>query len=80
MSESKASSYEAIVLGTSAGGLMALSSILGKLPPDYSIPIIIVQHRAKDSQDLFEEVLQKKCRIRIKQAEDKIEFSCSVYS
>lgn len=71
MSENKASNYEAIVVGTSAGGLTALSSILGKLPHDYSIPIIIVQHRAKDSQDLFEEVLQKKCKIRIKQADEK---------
>ena len=50
---------------------MALSSILGKLSHDYSIPIIIVQHRAKDSQDLFEEVLQRKCKIRIKQADEK---------
>jgi two-component system chemotaxis response regulator CheB len=68
---SKGSTYEAIVIGTSAGGLMALTAILNGLSEDYSIPVIIVQHRAKDSQDLFEDVLQQKCRIRIKQADEK---------
>ena len=62
--------YEAIVVGTSAGGFHALTVILESLPPDYSIPIIIVQHRAKDSQ-LFEEILQRKCRIQVKQADEK---------
>lgn len=63
--------YRAIVIGTSAGGLYALSSILNKLPASYSIPVIIVQHRAKDQKDLLEEVLQHKCRISIKQADEK---------
>jgi two-component system chemotaxis response regulator CheB len=63
--------YEAIVVGTSAGGFNALSALLENIPPDYSIPIILVQHRAKDSHDLFEEVLQRKCRISIKQADEK---------
>lgn len=63
--------YEAIVIGTSAGGFLALSTLLEKLPPDYFIPIVVVQHRAKDSRDLFEDVLQRKCRIAIKQADEK---------
>jgi two-component system chemotaxis response regulator CheB len=44
---------------------------LGDIPADYSIPIIVVQHRAKDSNELFEEVLQRKCQIKIKQADEK---------
>lgn len=63
--------YEAIVIGTSAGGFLALSTLLEKLPQDYTIPIIVVQHRAKDSRDLFEDVLQRKCKIAIKQADEK---------
>ena len=69
--ENIAGKYEAIVLGTSAGGFHALSTILEHLPSDYPIPIIIVQHRAKDSRDLFEEVLQNRLRIRISQADEK---------
>jgi two-component system chemotaxis response regulator CheB len=63
--------YQAIVVGTSAGGFHAVSEILGKLPIDFPVPVIVVQHRAKESQDLFEEVLQRKCRITIKQADEK---------
>lgn len=64
-------SYKAIVIGTSAGGLFALSVILEGLPGDYPIPVIVVQHRAKEQRDLLEEVLQSKCKIRIKQADEK---------
>ncbi|MEI9955467.1 MAG: chemotaxis protein CheB [Ferruginibacter sp.] len=63
--------YGAIVIGTSAGGLYALSFILKRLPASYPVPIIVVQHRAKDQKDLLEEVLQTKCRITIKQADEK---------
>lgn len=67
----KKGKYQAIVIGTSAGGLFALSNILEILPHDYPIPVIIVQHRSKDQRNLLEEVLQSKCRIRIKQADEK---------
>jgi two-component system chemotaxis response regulator CheB len=63
--------YKAIVIGTSAGGLYALSFILKKLPAAYPIPVMVVQHRSKDQRDLLEEVLQAKCRITIKQADEK---------
>ena len=63
--------YKAIVVGASAGGLYAISYIVEKLPQRYPLPIIVVQHRAKDQKDLLEEVLQSKSRIRIKQADEK---------
>lgn len=61
----------AIVIGVSAGGLHALIHILSVLPESYPLPIIIVQHRGKDYKDLLEEVLQTKCRLRVKQADEK---------
>lgn len=63
--------YKAIVLGTSAGGLAALTQLLSPLPKDYPLPILIVQHRHKDQRTLLEEILQAKCRIQIKQADEK---------
>lgn len=68
---SKEKKYRAIVVGASAGGLYALSSIFKELPPDYPIPIVVVQHRSKDQRDLLEEVLQHKCKIKVKQADEK---------
>ena len=58
-------------MGTSAGGYNALAQILLDLPEDYPLPIVIVQHRAKDSDDFFEELLQRKCRMAVKQADEK---------
>jgi two-component system, chemotaxis family, protein-glutamate methylesterase/glutaminase len=63
--------YKAIVIGTSAGGLMALTTLLEALPLNFPLPIIVVQHRSKDQRELLEEVLQNKCIIRIKQADEK---------
>lgn len=63
--------YQAITIGVSAGGLHALILLFENLPADYPIPIIVVQHRAKDRQELLEEVLQNKCKITIKQADEK---------
>ena len=63
--------YDAIVVGASAGGLYALSGILENLPADYPIPVMVVQHRVKDQKHLLEEVLQSKCKIQIKQADEK---------
>ncbi|MEO6720632.1 MAG: chemotaxis protein CheB [Ferruginibacter sp.] len=63
--------YKAIVIGTSAGGLVALTTILQALPVYYPVPILVVQHRSKDQRDLLEEVLQSKCAIQIKQADEK---------
>jgi two-component system chemotaxis response regulator CheB len=63
--------YEAVVIGVSAGGLMALSGILKGLPGNYPLPLIVIQHRSKDERTLLEEVLQAKCVISIKQADEK---------
>jgi two-component system chemotaxis response regulator CheB len=63
--------YQAIVIGTSAGGLYALSGILEQLPLGYQVPVMVVQHRSKDQRDLLEEVIQSKCKIKVKQADEK---------
>ena len=70
--------YEAVVIGVSAGGLAALSGILEGLPVDFSLPLIIIQHRAKDERTLLEEVLQARCVVRIKQADEKEKIKDSV--
>jgi two-component system, chemotaxis family, protein-glutamate methylesterase/glutaminase len=63
--------HKAVVVGASAGGLSALVNIFEGLPVNYVLPVIVVQHRAKDQRDLLEDVLQSKCRIKIKQADEK---------
>ncbi len=63
--------YEAIVIGVSAGGMNALSAVLPRLPDDFALPIIIVQHMDPNSRDYLSDHLDRKCNIQVKEAEDK---------
>ena len=60
-----------VVIGTSWGGLHALNTILAGIPADFSLPIIAVQHRSKDSGETMAEYLQESCRLQVTEAEDK---------
>ncbi len=64
--------YDAIVVGVSAGGLQALETVLGDLPENYSIAVMIVQHRNKKSDDFLCRFLDDLCALRVTEAEDKI--------
>jgi two-component system, chemotaxis family, protein-glutamate methylesterase/glutaminase len=70
--------HQAIVIGSSAGGLFALTSILDELPHDYPLPVIIIQHRVKERSQLLEEILQQRCRITVKQADEKEDIRSGV--
>ncbi len=60
---------EAIVIGTSAGGLNALQTILTPLPGNFRFPILIVQHRWPTQDDLMAFTLNESCSLRVKEAE-----------
>jgi two-component system chemotaxis response regulator CheB len=64
-------SAEAIVIGASAGALEALSVILPSLPADYELPVLVVVHVPPDKTSILAELLQAKCRIKVREAEDK---------
>jgi two-component system chemotaxis response regulator CheB len=59
-----------VVVGTSAGGLRALEKILGSLPAAFSLPIVVVQHRSKESE-AFAEVMSSLVKVPVHEAEDK---------
>ena len=63
--------YDVVAIGASAGGLAAVCTLLGLLPGDFEIPIVIVQHRAKESTALAE-VVQDCTKLRVLEAEDKM--------
>ncbi len=60
--------YEVIVIGVSAGGLNALTSILAALPKDFPLSVVIVQHLHHDSDDFFPRYLDELCNIHVKEA------------
>ena len=42
--------FEIVVVGASTGGLKALQVLLSGLPAEFSLPMVIVQHRGKDME------------------------------
>ena len=68
---SRSRTYKAIVIGASAGGLEALEKILPVLEAGIPVPVFIVQHISASSDSYMVDYFDKKCMIRVKEAEDK---------
>jgi two-component system chemotaxis response regulator CheB len=68
-------SYSVVGIGTSWGGLSALTTLLGGLPADFSIPVVVVQHRSNDSERLLSQLLQDATDLRVCEIEDKDELA-----
>jgi two-component system, chemotaxis family, protein-glutamate methylesterase/glutaminase len=63
--------YDAIVIGTSAGGLDALGIILPMLDARLPVPIVIVQHISASSDSFIVTYFDKLCSLNVKEAEEK---------
>lgn len=63
--------YEIVVVGTSTGGLKALQVLLAGLPEDFPLPVVIVQHRGKDSEIGLCEFLCRSSALPVTEPEDK---------
>jgi two-component system, chemotaxis family, protein-glutamate methylesterase/glutaminase len=63
--------YKAIVIGTSSGGMNALRVMFSILTQDFKTPIIIVQHIGAHSDNLWIKLLNDKCNLCLKEADEK---------
>ncbi|MDD8018209.1 MAG: chemotaxis protein CheB [Bacteroidota bacterium] len=63
--------YQLIVIGTSLGGFNALRKIFSALPKNFPVPIVVVQHRDKESDETFTQFLQKESKLIITETHDK---------
>lgn len=61
--------FDAIVLGTSAGGVEVLKRLLPNLSPSLRIPLLIVIHIAPDGANLLPEIYADDSNYRVKEAE-----------
>jgi len=62
---------EIVVVGTSTGGLKALQTLLCGLPSTFPLPIVIVQHRGRVSDDGLCEFLGEFGTMPVTEPEDK---------
>ena len=64
---------ELVAVGTSLGGLSALTTLLGALPENFPVPITIVQHRTiSPAGGGLAKLLQETTRLTVVEAEDKM--------
>lgn len=59
------------VVGASWGGLAALSQLIAALPRNFPVPLAIVQHRSRHSDNLLATLLQDTTQLRVIDVEDK---------
>ncbi|MDP9127526.1 MAG: chemotaxis protein CheB [Pseudomonadota bacterium] len=62
---------KAVAIGASAGALDALAGILPHLPENYPVSVMVVVHLLADRPNPLVALLQPKCKLPIKEAEDK---------
>ncbi len=63
------SQYDIVAIGASAGGLAALSTVLSGLSPELPASVLVVQHLHPTYESHMAELLQKRSKIKIKEAE-----------
>lgn len=62
--------YKYLLIGTSTGGPAALQEILTRLPANYPVPIVIIQHMPESFTGPFAERLNSLSKITVKLASD----------
>ncbi len=63
--------FKLLVIGSSAGGIHALSQVFSSLPHHFPLPILVVQHMHPRSRSQLAAILQKKTAVIIQEAEEK---------
>ena len=64
------SGFDIIALASSAGGLKALSEVLGGLPAQFPSALVVVQHLDPRHRSLMADILGRRTAIRVREAVD----------
>lgn len=72
------SRYEIVAIGSSAGGIRAIEVLLGALSADLPVPVLIVQHLDPWHRSMMAEIMQRRSRMKVKEAEDGEHINPSV--
>ena len=62
--------YDVVAVASSAGGVTALGRLLGALPSDIPVPVLVVQHLDPRHETVIADVLQRRSALRVKLAEN----------
>ncbi len=59
-----------LVIGASTGGPVALAEVLTKLPANFPVPVVLVQHMPENFTKPFADRLDRQCHISVREAVD----------
>jgi two-component system chemotaxis response regulator CheB len=66
--------FDLVLMTASAGGLSAISRVLNMLPPDFPLPIVVVQHLDPRHRSLMAEVLGRRTSLRVEEAREGVKM------
>lgn len=67
---SRRGDFRLLAIGSSTGGPVALQQILTRLPANFPLPIVLIQHMPATFTPAFAQRLDQQCQIKVKEAED----------
>ena len=59
------------MIGVSTGGVQALKTLFGRLPADFPLPVLVVQHISPDAGNGMAKLLDGLCAIEVKEADEQ---------
>lgn len=62
--------HQVVAIASSTGGPVALQQVLTKVPGDFPLPIVLVQHMPATFTPAFAKRLNQQCQIQVKEAEN----------
>lgn len=62
--------YQLLAIGASTGGPVALQKVLNRLPADFPLPILLIQHMPASFTPSFAQRLDLQCKITVREAVD----------
>lgn len=62
--------YEIVAIAASAGGLTALTAVLGALPRDFAAAVVVVQHLDPRHRSLMPQIMARRVALPVAQATD----------
>jgi two-component system, chemotaxis family, protein-glutamate methylesterase/glutaminase len=60
--------FDIVMLAASAGGLAALTEVLGALPAEFPVPVVVVQHLDPRHRSLMAEILHRRIHLNVEEA------------
>ncbi|PYS16557.1 MAG: chemotaxis protein CheB, partial [Acidobacteria bacterium] len=66
--------FRIVVAGASLGGFRALKAVLGGLPKDFPLPIVVVQYRNLEQSELLAALLATHVSLPVVEIHDKQEI------